>query len=115
MYNQHCAASDAPSLIMANIQRRSVSFSEPVEVAAVISDAGEWHTAQDRRRFRLDTVREAHRLGPHTFEPPFNAALLAFKLGDSQESFTQVSLALDCYPEHADSAELLATLKAQFT
>ena len=59
--------------------------------------------------------REAHRLGPHTFEPPFNAALLAFKLGDSQESFTQVSLALDCYPEHADSAELLATLKAKFT
>ena len=60
---------------MANIQRRSVSFSEPVEVAAVISDAGEWHTAQDRRRFRLDTVREAHRLA-HEMARATDAAAL---------------------------------------
>jgi tetratricopeptide repeat protein 8 len=57
--------------------------------------------------------REAHRLGPHTFEPPFNAALLAFKLGDTQDSFNLVNKALECYPEHADSKELLATLQAR--
>jgi len=58
--------------------------------------------------------REAHRLGPHAFEPPFNSALLCFKLGDSQESYNLVGKALECYPEHADSKELLKQLKAKF-
>ena len=41
--------------------RRAVTFSE-TSVLHVILDAGEWHTAQDRHRFRLETAREAHRL-----------------------------------------------------
>ena len=55
------------------------------------------------------------RLGPHTFEPPYNSALLSYKLGDLQESFTQATKSLQCYPDHADSKELLQTLKEKFT
>lgn len=54
------------------------------------------------------------RLGPHAFEPPYNSALLSFKLGDSQESYNLVTKALECYPEHADSKELLQQLRAKF-
>ena len=64
---------------------------------------------------RALAASRALRLGPHAFEPPFNSALLCFKLGDSQESFTLVGKALESYPDHADSKELLKQLKAKFT
>lgn len=42
-------------------------------------------------------------------------ALLAYRTGDLQESFTQCKKALECFPEHADSKELMVTLQAQFS
>lgn len=56
----------------------------------------------------------AARLGEHLFEPAFNGALLAYKLGDFQEAFNLVRKALACFADHADGQELLRTLKAQF-
>lgn len=53
--------------------------------------------------------------GDHTFEPYYNGALLAFKLGDFQESFDLVQKALNAYPEHTESHELLKQLKSHFT
>ena len=67
-----------------------------------------------RTRRRSPCTRSC-RLGPHTFEPPYNSALLSYKLGDLQESFNQATKALECYPEHADSKELLKTLREKFT
>eukprot|EP00741_Cyanophora_paradoxa_P011225 tig00020554_g10845.t1 len=57
----------------------------------------------------------AQRLAPVMFEPFFNGALLAFKLGDFQESFELVSKALEAYPDHSDSHELMKQLKHHFT
>lgn len=48
------------------------------------------------------------------FEPLFNSALLAFKLGDFQQSFDFVSQALERHPEHHESQELEKQLKAHF-
>lgn len=59
--------------------------------------------------------REANSLGPHSFEPSFNCALLAFKVGDLQESFKMVNSSLEAFADHAESAELLDTLKSRFT
>ncbi|EKX55519.1 hypothetical protein GUITHDRAFT_156789 [Guillardia theta CCMP2712] len=58
--------------------------------------------------------KEAGKQGPHAFEPPFNSALLAYKLGDAQESFQLVQQALLCYPDHVESKELLEQLKQKF-
>jgi tetratricopeptide repeat protein 8 len=56
----------------------------------------------------------AAKTAEHLFEPAFNGALLSYKLGDFQDAFTLVRRALATFPEHADSQELLRTLKAQF-
>jgi len=57
----------------------------------------------------------AHDLAPHMFEPFFNGALVAFKLGDCQESFEYAQKALEAFPDHTDSKELLKQLKKHFT
>merc|ERR1711977_577186 len=50
--------------------------------------------------------RTAMDLGAHLFEPAFNAGLLAFKLGEFQDSAELAQKALDAYPEHFESKEL---------
>ncbi len=71
------------------------------------------------RRDRADTARSlfssAQRLAPHLFEAWFNGALLSYKLGDFQEAYRQVSQALEAYPGHADSLELMKQLRRLFT
>jgi tetratricopeptide repeat protein 8 len=42
-------------------------------------------------------------------------ALVAFKLGDCQESYDYAQKALEAFPEHTDSKELLKQLKKHFT
>jgi tetratricopeptide repeat protein 8 len=56
----------------------------------------------------------AIRLADWLYEPFYNLALLAFRTGQMQESFNLVAKALKIFPEHADSKELLKTLKIQF-
>lgn len=57
----------------------------------------------------------AMRLGPHLFEPAFNGGLLAFKLGEFQDSFELANKALEAYPDHIESKELIKQLKAHFS
>ena len=54
-------------------------------------------------------------MAPHMFEPFFNGALLAYKLGDFQESFELATKALALCEGHHDSLELLKQLKQHFT
>ena len=57
----------------------------------------------------------AQSLAPHMFEPFFNGALLAFKLGDFQDAYELAQKALKAFPEHHDTHELLKQLKQHFT
>jgi len=66
----------------------------------------------DAARANFTTVQE---MAPYMFEPFFNGALLAFKLGDFQESFDQATKALAAFPDHHDSHELIRQLKHQFS
>ncbi|OMJ89326.1 hypothetical protein SteCoe_8529 [Stentor coeruleus] len=56
----------------------------------------------------------AIRLADWLYEPLYNLALLAFRTGQMQESFSLVSKSLAIFPEHADSKELMKTLRSQF-
>ncbi|KAJ1621917.1 hypothetical protein T492DRAFT_601003, partial [Pavlovales sp. CCMP2436] len=66
----------------------------------------------DAARSNFQTVQE---MAPYMFEPFFNGALLAFKLGDFQESYELVMKAILAFPEHTDSHELLRQLRQQFS
>lgn len=59
--------------------------------------------------------QSAWKIAPHLFEPFFNGALVSFKLGDCQESFNMAQKALEAFPEHTDSKELIKQLKKHFT
>ena len=48
-------------------------------------------------------------------EALYNAALLAFKLGDFQQAFTCCTKALAAFPDHAESLELRKQLRQHFT
>lgn len=71
------------------------------------------------RKGNIDQARShfhaATRLASHMFEAFFNGALLAFKLGDFQESFELTKQGLEAFPEHSDSQELLKQLKQHFS
>eukprot|EP00798_Chlamydomonas_sp_ICE-L_P015671 gene15671-21775_t len=58
--------------------------------------------AQARSYFRMGQQETAH-----TFEVFYNGALTSFKLGDFQESYDLVQKALEAYPEHTESLELM--------
>ena len=53
-------------------------------------------------------------LAPHMFEPGYNTAHLAERIGDLQTSYVVVQKALKNFPEHNDSVELLKQLKKHF-
>eukprot|EP01048_Picozoa_sp_COSAG05_P017172 COSAG05_NODE_2306_length_3249_cov_2.568889_6_plen_70_part_00 len=67
----------------------------------------EWHTVCD--------AQGAHEISHFHFEPLFNSALLAFKLGDLQLSFEQATKGLALYPGHTESQELLKQLQRHFS
>ena len=71
------------------------------------------------RKGNVDAARSNFRavqaMAPHMFEPFFNGALLAYKLGDFQESFELASKALALCEGHHDSLELLKQLRQHFT
>ena len=71
------------------------------------------------RKGNIDAARSnfntAHTLAPHMFEPCFNGALLAFKLGDFQDSYELAQKSLAAFPDHHDTHELLKQLGTHFT
>merc|ERR1711934_107592 len=66
--------------------------------------------AQARSNFQA-----SQRIAPYMFESFFNGALLAYKLGNHQESYKLVSKSLQAYPNHSDSKDLQGQLKSLFT
>lgn len=58
--------------------------------------------------------KTASSLAPHLFEPLYNLAKTADGVGDLQNSYVIVRRALDNYPDHADSKQLLGKLKTYF-
>lgn len=59
--------------------------------------------------------RQGHKLTEHVFEVFYNGALLAYRLGDFQDSHQLAQQALAACPEHSETQELLKQLKSHFT
>ena len=71
------------------------------------------------RKGNIEAARSNFRavqgMAPHMFEPFFNGALLAYKLGDFQEAYELAQKALKAFPDHHDTHELLKQLRQHFT
>ena len=55
------------------------------------------------------------RLGEFLFEPRYNLALLGYQTSDKEESFNHVKKALEIFPDHVESKELMKLLIENFT
>jgi tetratricopeptide repeat protein 8 len=53
---------------------------------------------------------QAQDLAPAMYEALYNAALMAYRSGDIESAHKKVNAALDSYPEHAQSRELLRAI-----
>jgi len=62
----------------------------------------------------LSHFKAAQKLARHSYEPWYNGALVSHRTGNLEESHTQVQTALEAFPEHYDSQELLRQLQASF-
>ncbi|KAE8740732.1 hypothetical protein FOCC_FOCC013752 [Frankliniella occidentalis] len=71
------------------------------------------------RKGRMNEARAffqaAASLAPYLFEPYFNHSALSHKIGDLQASYIVIQKALEAYPNHIPSQELLHTLEKHFT
>ena len=68
--------------------------------------------AADQARSNFAT---SSRLTQYLFEPCYNGGLLAYKFGEFQESYNLTKKAIDIFPDHADSKELMKTLTQHFS
>ncbi|XP_072032447.1 tetratricopeptide repeat protein 8-like [Amphiura filiformis] len=70
------------------------------------------------RKGRLDQARAffqaAQGIAPHMFESHYNFASLSDQVGDLQSSYRAAKEAVEAYPEHCDSNDLLAQLRKHF-
>jgi len=62
-----------------------------------------------------DFFKTSINLAPHFFEPAFNNGLLAFKLGEFRDSYVFAKKALEAYPDHVESKDLLKQLNQHFS
>ncbi|XP_026867437.2 tetratricopeptide repeat protein 8 isoform X3 [Electrophorus electricus] len=59
-------------------------------------------------------LQTAASLAPHMYEPHFNFAVLADKLGDLQSSYMAAQKSEDAFPEHVDTQQILKNLRQHF-
>lgn len=62
----------------------------------------------------LAEYRAARDCGPALYEPRYNGALTAFKAGELESAHQQVNEALERFPEHSSSQELLRLVEGLF-
>ncbi len=65
--------------------------------------------------FMCPEIQSASKISPRMFEPWYNSALVAFRLGDCQESFECAKKAIDLVPDHHDCNDLLKQLQKHFS
>ena len=65
----------------------------------------------EQARASFDTAAQ---MAPHLFEPAYNGALLAYKVGDLQQSFELTHKAKAAFDGHTDTDDLLKQLTNHF-
>ena len=69
----------------------------------------------EMRRQKFDLARACLNssvdAGPHLFEPMYNSALMAYRMGDFQEANAYTNRSQSLYPGHSETMELRAVLE----
>lgn len=72
----------------------------------------------EMKRSREDMAKaffqSSYNISPFIYEPHYNSALLADKMGDIQASYNEVRKSLQVFSNHSDSKSLLCTMQQHF-
>ena len=68
-----------------------------------------------RQEKARSNFQSAMRLAPYGYEAHYNGALLAYNQGNFERAHNLAKSALEKYPGHSDSKELLQQLREHFT
>ena len=82
--------------------------------AESLTNLGVLEVRQGNDAAAMDHFRAAQKLAQHSYEPWFNGALVSFRAGNLEDSYRQVAAAIQAFPEHYESQELLKQLQASF-
>jgi len=107
--------------VATNIGDVKLAYQALKVAAAVDGSHAESHNnlgVLELRRGNVEAARvhfhTAQSLADHLHEPHYNAALLAYKLGEFETSFEQASKSKAAFPAHSDTVDLLKQLDSHF-
>ena len=95
-------------------QAFSVASSMDGTHAEALTNLGVLEVRQGNDSAALGHFQAAQRLAPHAYEAWYNGALVSMRAGNLQDCYSQAQSALDAFPEHSDTQDLLKQLQAQF-
>ena len=62
----------------------------------------------------LSHFQSAQKLAPHAYEAWYNGALVSLRTGNLEDCYRQAQCALEAFPDHSDTQDLLKQLQSQF-
>ena len=69
---------------------------------------------QGNDKIALTHFRSAQKLAPQAYEPWYNGALVSLRTGNLEDCYMQAQCAIEAFPDHSDTQDLLKQLQTQF-
>ena len=82
--------------------------------AEALTNLGVLEVQQGNDAAALRRFQAAQKMAPHAYEAWYNGALVSMRAGNLQECYSQATSALDAFPDHSDTKDLLKQLQSQF-
>ena len=82
--------------------------------AEALTNLGVLEVQQGNDAAALRRFQGAQKMAPHAYEAWYNGALVSMRAGNLQECYSQATSALDAFPDHSDTKDLLKQLQSQF-
>ena len=82
--------------------------------AEALTNLGVLEVRQSNDAAALSHFQAAQKLAPHAYEAWYNGALVSMRAGNLQDCYSQAKSALEAFPDHTDTQDLLKQVQIQF-
>lgn len=69
---------------------------------------------QGNDKIALTHFQSAQKLAPQAYEAWYNGALVSLRTGNLEDCYKQAQCAIEAFPDHSDTQDLLKQLQTQF-
>lgn len=82
--------------------------------AEALTNLGVLEVRQGNDKMALSHFHSAQKVAPHAYEAWYNGALVSLRTGNLEECYKQAQSALEAFPDHSDTQDLIKQLQTQF-